>query len=734
MPIAVSMTFLCMLFFGCSGCLFWKSAEQPEGGDSARVESPSSPTESKPEGDKGKPEESEPVTQSPKDAPPTPGPLLDTPSIDEPSNARVVVEIDAMSGIRIPPLKINRNKQIVELSDVLSNQRIAIEVQVDEADLALDASLEKAEALALLNKHANLIPPDENVWHIHVIVASRLADDPQTPNQDESRITGRLFEVQDLDTLEVARPGVVIAVDTIKDSGVANVDSEGFLTTLHELVHALGLHHGDWEGKSFRTHSTIEGYSYASSVVWQLSKNSRDFLTNHPRFKLRRYIPFGFITEDHPDHKPVPSENFQRISIDQANSRGFRFINADQGAKGSLRIQDRDLSNGVVLDISTDKPKFLEREPIEITARLRNISDSAVLVSPLLDPEFGVLEIYYRRPNEEAFSMFRPISYAEDRSSQDVILRSGDELVRDIEISIDSLGAPFVNPGKYEVRAVYRGLDGTDIASEPIAFQVTEATTAIDRQAVRLVGSREQLFMAIGGGSHLAAAQANLKEIDHSLGSSSLSAAARISLANDLATQSDVSMNTNEKRALLLEAARLSDSVLSHEGAEPGRKAVRTISRVIGELEDIGETTRASSLRKSTVDEVNDKSVLELLDVPSISESSILFGSNETTPSLQANASIRGISAILRTDPAARVQIVGHSDAIGSKDYNDLISELRAKEILRQLIFLIPEFSAKQAEVAWKGEENPIADNSTELGRQINRRVEIRIESTRNSP
>ncbi|MEZ4936030.1 MAG: OmpA family protein [Crocinitomicaceae bacterium] len=73
-----------------------------------------------------------------------------------------------------------------------------------------------------------------------------------------------------------------------------------------------------------------------------------------------------------------------------------------------------------------------------------------------------------------------------------------------------------------------------------------------------------------------------------------------------------------------------------------------------------------------------------------------------------------------------KVEIIGHTDSDGSLEYNRNLSLNRAKTIEYQLN--INGIAQKQIEVHYKGEENPIASNSFDDGKQTNRRVEIHVE------
>ena len=70
--------------------------------------------------------------------------------------------------------------------------------------------------------------------------------------------------------------------------------------------------------------------------------------------------------------------------------------------------------------------------------------------------------------------------------------------------------------------------------------------------------------------------------------------------------------------------------------------------------------------------------------------------------------------------------IVGHTDDVGSNAYNQKLSEQRAHSVARYLES--KQVNSMRLAISGKGENQPIATNSNEGGRQANRRVEIYVE------
>jgi len=104
----------------------------------------------------------------------------------------------------------------------------------------------------------------------------------------------------------------------------------------------------------------------------------------------------------------------------------------------------------------------------------------------------------------------------------------------------------------------------------------------------------------------------------------------------------------------------------------------------------------------------------------------VLFAFDSADLSPQAAARVREVAAevVARAAPG-RLSVIGHTDSQGSNSYNDDLSRRRAEAVaavLRPELAGGPELDLV---VEGRGEDEPVADNSTEEGRQANRRVSL---------
>lgn len=71
------------------------------------------------------------------------------------------------------------------------------------------------------------------------------------------------------------------------------------------------------------------------------------------------------------------------------------------------------------------------------------------------------------------------------------------------------------------------------------------------------------------------------------------------------------------------------------------------------------------------------------------------------------------------------LHIIGHTDSVGSSDYNQALSIRRAQSVAQYL--LLKGVASDRLEIAGRGETEPRISNETPALRQMNRRVEIYI-------
>ena len=83
------------------------------------------------------------------------------------------------------------------------------------------------------------------------------------------------------------------------------------------------------------------------------------------------------------------------------------------------------------------------------------------------------------------------------------------------------------------------------------------------------------------------------------------------------------------------------------------------------------------------------------------------------------------VAKSLQDQPDLLVEVAGHTDSIGSDEYNQRLSEQRAQAVRKYL--LSEGLLSENLTARGYGESQPVADNLTDEGRALNRRVELHL-------
>lgn len=106
-------------------------------------------------------------------------------------------------------------------------------------------------------------------------------------------------------------------------------------------------------------------------------------------------------------------------------------------------------------------------------------------------------------------------------------------------------------------------------------------------------------------------------------------------------------------------------------------------------------------------------------------DSGILFDVDQYTLRKQSKENLADLAKILKKYENTNILYAGYTDSTGPEDYNQELSEKRAKSVASYTSFL--GVDSHRMTIMGYGEQHPVASNSTAAGRQQNRRVEIAI-------
>ncbi|WP_374407074.1 OmpA family protein [Pelagerythrobacter sp.] len=135
------------------------------------------------------------------------------------------------------------------------------------------------------------------------------------------------------------------------------------------------------------------------------------------------------------------------------------------------------------------------------------------------------------------------------------------------------------------------------------------------------------------------------------------------------------------------------------------------------QIKELRESTAGSGVDVSEVDG-GDAILVNLPD-------GVTFDVGSATLKPAFRTTLDNVSASLQQYPNSLIDVYGHTDSTGSDSFNQGLSERRAQTVSNY----ITSRGVNSARIRWQGfgETMPVADNSSEEGRRLNRRVEIKI-------
>jgi OmpA-OmpF porin, OOP family len=102
----------------------------------------------------------------------------------------------------------------------------------------------------------------------------------------------------------------------------------------------------------------------------------------------------------------------------------------------------------------------------------------------------------------------------------------------------------------------------------------------------------------------------------------------------------------------------------------------------------------------------------------------VFFDTGKSTLKPESSKELNELAEYMNLKKSLVIEIAGHTDNVGNKDANLKLSQERAAAVKA---FLVKKGVASERVVAkGYGDSQPIADNSTEEGKQKNRRTEVR--------
>ena len=130
-------------------------------------------------------------------------------------------------------------------------------------------------------------------------------------------------------------------------------------------------------------------------------------------------------------------------------------------------------------------------------------------------------------------------------------------------------------------------------------------------------------------------------------------------------------------------------------------------------------------VEENVIEESSDTLMTEIPDLPSNFAVYFDYNKSEFMADNQNDAKFEAFLDYLIFVSESTVEITGHTDALGSEEYNHRLGLTRANSVI--LHFHKLGINDNQLIIKSEGESNPVASDNTEEGRAKNRRAEIII-------
>lgn len=108
-------------------------------------------------------------------------------------------------------------------------------------------------------------------------------------------------------------------------------------------------------------------------------------------------------------------------------------------------------------------------------------------------------------------------------------------------------------------------------------------------------------------------------------------------------------------------------------------------------------------------------------------ELDVKFDFDKSVVKPNSYADVKNLADFMKQYPQTTTVVEGHTDSVGPDAYNQKLSQRRADAVKQVLVK--DGIDASRVSSVGYGESRPVADNATEAGRAVNRRVEAQVEA-----
>ncbi|MBA3975714.1 MAG: flagellar motor protein MotB [Candidatus Solibacter sp.] len=470
-----------------------------------------------------------------------------------------------------------------------------------------------------------------------------------------------------------------------------------------------------------------QGSEYLTYVLWAITPEGRtanlgEILLNGTKSKLNvttEMQVFGLVVTAEPYYSvTMPSDLIVMENMVRSDTRGKVEV-IDAKYELLQRGQYQRLSNPLALKLDKKVPLELyeARNAVQI-ARSIGADRYAAETFQKAEKSLAQAEAYQtRKAGKKPVTMMarEAVQTAEDSRAIAVKRQEEEALANERRLSAEREAAS----------------DTSRIAAQSETDRVTR-----EAEAARLRAQDEARRLALANDAQAASARADADrarlDADRAQLDNDARASAAKAEADRLKLASDAQLAGADAEADRLKLA--SDAQLAAAGAEADRlRRDNDAQRAANQAElDRAASQKAqleaekAELRAQLLTQFN--AVLQTRDTARgliVNMSDVLFDTAKFALRPLAREKLAKVAGIVSAHPGLRLDVEGHTDSVGSDEYNQQLSENRGQAVVQYLT----QQGMPAASVSSKGlgESQPVASNDNVKGRQENRRVELVI-------
>ena len=340
---------------------------------------------------------------------------------------------------------------------------------------------------------------DEPQWKLYLLIATHFKMYP------EYLVTGIMYDSQYRDPNDpFPRQGAAAFYSTMKMPQVwgglpqAEFDRNYLRTCVHELGHALNLLHSfdkdQPDSLSWMNYPWRYPYGYNLPPGWNGTN------------QFWKGCRFEFDAEE--------LRHLRHHALMEVIPGGAAFGALGHDVAAPMAASPQSLEQApVALYVRTRPERYLFNfaEPVTVELKLKNQTQAPMVVPNMLNPEFGLLELYIRdpkgrvKPYQPLFKLCGEVKTKE--------LPPGEKLYESVFIAYGAGGFYFEEPGEYQIWAVY-GAGGLRLRSNALRIRVAFPQKPEEEKMALMTFERDQghvLYMR--GAAHLDQANDQLREV-----------------------------------------------------------------------------------------------------------------------------------------------------------------------------------------------------------------------------